>query len=73
MTVVVMRVRRGFLDLKAQRYRPTGEVFEADEERAQILVSAGVAEIVGFKAAPAPPDATEQEAPRPRRRRKGDA
>lgn len=74
MRIAVLRVRRGFLDLRAERYRPTGETFEVDEDRAQALVAAGVAEIVEVLAVPEPSDEpAAEEAPKKKRRRKGDA
>jgi len=73
-SMVKLRVRRGFRDLQAQCYRPTGEVFVARAERAQVLVAAGVAEIVEVLAAPEPSDEpAAEEAPKKKRRRKGDA
>jgi len=74
MAIVRLRVKRGFRDLEANRYRPTGEVFEATDDRAHVIVAAGVAEIVEVLAAPEPSDEpAAEEAPKKKRRRKGDA
>ena len=72
MAIVRLRVKRGFRDLEANRYRPTGEIFEVSGERAQAIVVAGVAEIVEILAAPDPSDEpAAEEAPKKKRRPKG--
>lgn len=51
--MVRLRAKRGFYDRKAERYRPTGEVFDVTEARAAEILAAGVAEIMEVLAAPA--------------------
>lgn len=42
-----LEAKRGFFDKQANKYRPSGEVFEVPEKRAREILSAGVAVIVG--------------------------
>lgn len=44
--MVKLRVTHGFCDLEAEVHRKPGEVFEASETRAMVVVSAGVAEVI---------------------------
>ncbi len=44
--MVKLRVIYGFRDLEAGVHRKPGEVFEASEARARVILGAGVAEVV---------------------------
>lgn len=43
--MVKLRVTRGFYDLEASVHRKPGEVFEAREDRAHVILAADVAEV----------------------------
>lgn len=63
--MVKLRAKRGFYDRAAGRYRPTGEVFDATEARARVILAAGVAEIVEVLATPANSPGTGTKEPEP--------
>jgi len=44
--MVKLKALRCFKDLEADVYRKPGEVFEVKKERAEVIVSAGFAEVV---------------------------
>lgn len=63
--MVKLRVVCGFYDLEAKIHRKPGEVFEASEARARVVVAAGVAEVVEAS----PETATESPPKRSRKRK----
>ena len=71
-----LRVKRGFYDKEAERYRPTGEVFDVAEARASEILAAGVAEVVEASAGSLPEEPETESAPaeadseKPKRRTK---
>lgn len=68
--MVKLRVKRGFFDREAQKYRPSGETFEVTHARAAVILAAGVAEVVEVLAAHAEETAAEAPEPPPKNKRK---
>ena len=69
--MVKLRVIRGFYDLESRRYRPTGETFEAKDDRANEILASGVAEVIEVLAAPTEETAAKATEQPKNKRKKG--
>lgn len=69
---VRLRVIEAFRDAEAGVFRVPGDVFEASDERARVILGAGVAQVVEIVPDPAPEPAEQPGQVEPERRgRKG--
>lgn len=65
---VRLRVIEAFRDAEAGVFRVQGDVFEASDERARVILGAGVAEVVEVVPDPAPEPAEQPGQAEPERR-----